>query len=60
MIADDPFLSAKAISEKISEKTSVSDRTIQNDLAQLKKMGVLTRKGGRKDGEWVIIDNEKS
>ena len=56
MIADDPFLSAKAI----SEKTSVSDRTIQNDLAQLKKMGVLTRKGGRKDGEWVIIDNEKS
>ena len=62
MIVADPFLSAKAISEKISEKTSektsekigVTARTIENDLAQLKKLGILTREGGRKDGKWVI------
>ena len=39
MIIADPFLSAKAISEKISEKTSekirVTARTIESDLAQL-------------------------
>ena len=57
---DDPKgdLSAKAISEKISEKTSekirVTARTIESDLAQLKRLGVLTREGGRKEGKWVI------
>ena len=38
MIIADPFLSAKAISEKMSEKMS----------------DVLTREGGRKEGKWVI------
>ena len=59
MIIADPFLSAKAISEKISEKTSekirVTARTIESDLAQLKKLGVLTREGGRKE---VSIPNK--
>ena len=52
-------MSAKAISEKTSEKTSekftVTDRTIESDLAHLKKIGILTREGGRKDGKWVIV-----
>ena len=55
----DSTISAKAISEKISgkmpEKESVTERTIQNDIAQLKKIGILRRKGGRKNGEWEII-----
>lgn len=62
LLNQEPTLTAKAISEKISEKASektsekfeVSDRTVENDLAQLKKMGVLVREGGRKDGRWVI------
>jgi predicted HTH transcriptional regulator len=62
LLIQEPTLTAKAISEKISEKTSektsekfeVSDRTIENDLAQLKKMGILIREGGRKDGRWVV------
>ena len=56
-------VSAKAISEKISEKTSekftVTDRTIESDLAHLKKIGILTREGGRKDGKWVIVIENK-
>lgn len=59
MIIADPFLSAKAISEKISEKTSekigVTARTIENDLAQLKKLCILIREGGRKEGKWIIM-----
>ena len=55
MIAMDPTLSAKSISEKISEKTDVTARTIENDIAKLKKLGILKREGGRKDGTWVII-----
>ena len=55
MIAMDSTLSAKSISEKISEKTDVTARTIENDIAKLKKLGILKREGGRKDGRWVII-----
>jgi ATP-dependent DNA helicase RecG len=66
MIALDPTISAKAISEKISEKasekasekTSITARTIESDIAKLKKMGILTRKGGRKDGSYAIRSEE--
>ena len=54
MIADDPSLTAKAMSEKMLGKDSVNERTIERDIAKLKKTGILIRKGGRKDGEWVI------
>jgi len=73
LLSLDPTMSAKAISEKISEKTSekasektsekftVTDRTIESDLAHLKKIGILVREGGRKDGYWKIItDNDNS
>ena len=55
MIVRDPSLSAKAMSEKMSEKNTTVERTIERDLAKLKKLGILTRKGGRKNGEWVIV-----
>jgi ATP-dependent DNA helicase RecG len=64
MIAADSTISAKAISEKISEKvsekSSIDHRTIQRDLAKLKKLGILIRKGGRKNGEWEIVIGAKS
>ena len=53
----DSSISAKAMSEKISEKDSVDERTIQRDLSKLKKIGILIRKGGRKNGEWEIVTN---
>lgn len=67
LLVQEPTLTAKVISEKISEKTSektsekfeVSDRTIENDLAQLKKIGILVREGGRKDGRWVVLLSNK-
>ena len=63
MIAADSTISAKAISEKMSEKVSEKmsekntnvERTIERDLAKLKKLGILIREGGRKEGHWVII-----
>ena len=49
------------ISEKTSEKFTVTDRTIESDLAHLKKIGILVREGGRKDGRWVIkLENKKA
>ena len=49
-------MSAKAMSEKMSEKNLNVERTIERDLAKLKKLGILTRKGGRKDGEWLLTE----
>ena len=55
MIIGDSSLSAKAMSEKMSEMDSITDRTIRRDLADLQNKGILKREGGRKNGEWVIV-----
>ena len=54
LISADPTLSAKALSEKMSEKSSVNERTIERDIAKLKKLDYLRRIGGRKDGHWEV------
>ena len=41
----------------MSETLSVSQRTIERDLATLQKIGVLKRKGKDNDGMWVIVKN---
>lgn len=51
MIADDETLT----SQKIAQKTGVSQRTILKDLTALQTLRILAREGGRKDGTWVII-----
>ncbi|MFA6728253.1 MAG: HTH domain-containing protein, partial [Prevotella sp.] len=35
-------------------KTNVSRSTILRELVALKKRGILSRKGGRKKGKWII------
>ena len=49
--------SSEKTSEKASEKGSISARTIEKDLAQLKKKGFLKRVGGRKNGQWVVANS---
>lgn len=39
----------------MSQKTGVERRTIQRDIEELQKAGILVREGGRKDGRWVIV-----
>ena len=52
-------LISEKTSEKTSEKDSITDRTIETDIAKLKKLGILIRKGGRKNGEWEIVIGAK-
>ena len=50
-----PILVRKGnVGKDVGKNTNV-ERTIERDLAKLKKLGILTRKGGRKNGEWVIV-----
>lgn len=51
MIAEDETLT----SQKIAQKTGVSQLTILKDLTLLQALGILARDGGRKDGSWVIV-----
>ena len=38
----------------LAERLSVYKRTIQRDLKELQKRGLIGREGGRKDGKWII------
>ena len=39
----------------MSEKDGTNERTIERDLAKLKKLGILTCEGGRKNGGWGVM-----
>lgn len=38
----------------MSQRLSVTQRTIQRDIQTLQKLGIVSREGGRFDGLWVI------
>lgn len=50
----DNTLSAHEMSEMLPKRDAVSERTVQRDLVIMKEKGILSRKGGRFNGEWVI------
>ena len=59
MVKAEPTLTSQKTSQKISQKESVSERTIKSDIVKLKKMELLRREGGNKDGIWIVIKKEQ-
>lgn len=55
MVDEDAFVT---ISE-MSLKTGVATRTIIRDIEELQSKGILIRVGGRKEGHWVIVNNNE-
>ena len=51
LIKESPTITGKQMSEKLS----VSQRTIERDLSTLQKKGVLKREGKDNDGVWTIL-----
>lgn len=51
LMSDLPSITA----EKMSQRLSVAQRTIQRDIQLLTKLGIVIREGGRFDGKWVIV-----
>ena len=51
LIKDCPHISAKGLSEVLS----VVPRTIERDLSELQKEGVIIREGSKTAGHWVIL-----
>lgn len=52
LIKESPTITGKQMSEILS----VSQRTIERDLAALQKIGALKREGKDNDGLWVMVD----
>lgn len=50
LVENSPVVTAK----KMSETLSVSQRTVERDIAMLRRMGIIRRKGGDNDGIWVV------
>lgn len=50
LIKENPFITAAQLSEKLT----VVHRTIQRDLADMQKSGVLVREGDKNGGRWII------
>lgn len=42
------------LTQKMTQKVNVSEKTIKRELAILQGKGFLIREGGRKEGKWVI------
>ena len=47
-------LNTSITTSELAQKLNIKFRTFQRYISQLKEMGFLSRKGGRKDGEWVV------
>ena len=56
LIKESPTISGRQMSEKLS----VSQRTVERDLSALQKIGVLKREGKDNDGVWHIININKN
>ena len=51
LIKESPTITGKQMSEMLS----VSQRTIERDLAALQKLDILKREGKDNDGKWIIV-----
>lgn len=50
MIKSDVTISAAEISQRLN----ATSRTVQRDIAELQKLGLLEREGSRKKGKWIV------
>ena len=50
-----PAITAKEMSQRLS----LTSRTVQRDIANLTKLGMIIREGGRYDGFWKVIATKK-
>lgn len=54
LIRKDPKITAVSIAKTLG----ISERTVRTRLDDLRKRGIIERKGSRKTGEWIIIEDE--
>jgi ATP-dependent DNA helicase RecG len=43
--------------DALAETLAVKKRTLERDIAELQKCGILKREGGKKNGVWVVVQH---
>jgi ATP-dependent DNA helicase RecG len=51
VIKDNPTITINALAKILA----VKKRTLERDIAELQKSGILKREGGKKNGVWVVV-----
>lgn len=51
---NDPFITIP----ELAKLMSVTNRTVERNIAILKEKGIIRRYGGRKDGKWIVYNEE--
>jgi Fic family protein len=44
--------------KEIAKRINLSETSVQNNIAKLKKMGALVREGSDKSGQWKVVGDE--
>lgn len=44
---------------EISQRLSITNRTIERDMAKIKELGLIEREGGDHGGTWKVIIKQK-
>ena len=53
IIKKNPFVKQEEIAMQINE----SLRTVKNYMGEMQEKGLIERKNGKRNGEWVILNN---
>ena len=40
------------------QETNMTGRTVKRDIANLQELGIISREDGRKDGAWIMEQDE--
>lgn len=52
-------LDGRITATELAEKIGISRRNIEENIRALKEMGILVRRGGRKEGYWEVVSDEE-
>ena len=55
LLQENPSLSVRVLAEKIG----ISARVTERHISKLKSEEILTRKGATKNGQWVVVEQDK-
>ena len=56
MISDN----SRITTTEMATRLQIDRRNVQVHVKRLQELGLLRREGGRKDGEWIVVDCNES
>lgn len=51
LVKTNPFVTQKEIAKQLN----VTVRTVERNISELRNKGIITKKGSKKRGEWILL-----